>query len=481
MSELRRSLLLSFLNKYSILVITIISSMIIARLLTPQEIGVFSVAASLIGIAHTLRDFGVSNYLIQAKDISSNQIRTAFTITAMMAWLIAIILFLSKGWVAEFYNQSELQKVIQILSLNFIILPFSSVTMALLRRDMAFGKIYKITILGAIAQVSTNITLAWLGYGFYSLAWGGFANVFITALSAQIIMPIYANFKPSFKGWKSIVNFGGKLSVASLVNEAGVYAPDIIMGKLLGFVSVGVFSRALGFVSLIDQALSDAIRPVMLPYFSKQNRDSQDIHGVFLKIASYYLGVALPLLCLIALLAYPMIRFLYGPQWVMAAPIAQILCLGMAFKSLNFLLSSVIVAKGHAGAIVKVQMLYQLARVSAVLYGSTQGLSEVAIYLVISEFFGFFVFYSQLSAEIKFKDIFIVIFKNIMISLGCLFPFGVIYFYNMDVFFSDMTGLDSLYIIFVSIIVMIASWVLNIYLFQRELFFNVWGLVSKKL
>ncbi|CCE24398.1 Polysaccharide biosynthesis protein (fragment) [Methylotuvimicrobium alcaliphilum 20Z] len=106
--------------------------MVIARLLTPEEIGIFSVSASLIGIAHTLRDFGIANYLIQEKELTDDKIKSAFTITAIMAWTIASLLFITKDIIADFYNQPELTTIIQILSLNFVILPFSSIKMAIL-------------------------------------------------------------------------------------------------------------------------------------------------------------------------------------------------------------------------------------------------------------------------------------------------------------------------------------------------------------
>lgn len=428
MSEFKKSVLISFLNKYSILVISIISGMFIARLLTPAEIGVFSVAASFIGIAHTLRDFGVSNYLIQVKEISNDKIRTAFTITAIMAWLIAGLLFIGKSVLANFYAQPELEGVIQILALNFIILPFSSITIALLRREMAFGKIYKITIWGAIGQAATNVLLAYLGYGFYSLAWGGVANVFITALSAQLIMPNVGYFRPSLKGWRAIASFGGKLSISSLSGEAGVYAPDMVIGKMLGFASVGVFSRALGFVSLIEHTLTDALYPVLMPYFSKQNRESRSINEVLINVANGYLAIALPLLGFIALVAYPAIRLLYGSQWDESVPIAQILCLAMAFKSLNFILGIAILSLGYAGRVMRAQLVYQSLRITAIIYGAHQGLEHIATYLVVAEFLGVFVFSSKFKyTDIKYINLFNVFIKNVGVSCSTMLPVVIVY------------------------------------------------------
>lgn len=503
MSELKKSLLISFLNKYSILVITIISSMIIARLLTPQEIGIFSVSASLIGIAHTIRDFGVTNYLIQVKEISDDKIKSAFTITALMAWSIAGLLFIAKNTIADFYNQPELIVLVQILSLNFIILPFSSITIALLKREMKFGKLYKITVIAALAQAITNITLAWLDYGFYSLAWGGFANVFTTAIVAQTILPNFSNFRCSFKATKPIINIGGQLSISSLANEAGNYAPDLIIGKIMGFVSVGLYSRALGFVSLIEHTLTDAIRPILLPYFSKANRENNNIKDIFLKITNYYLAVTLPLLGLIALLAYPMVRLLYGPQWDSAIPIAQVLCLAMAFKSLNFLMSSATLSLGYANRIMTAQLIYQFLRITAILYGALHSLLTIAISLAVIEFFGFFIFYSKMKdTNISFNNVIYLALKNITVLLLVIIPSIIAYLIQINyasidilsifnnplliyeqriIIQKQLSTLDNLYLITTTSSVAFFSWLLVISVLQRKLCEELLPLITKNL
>jgi O-antigen/teichoic acid export membrane protein len=479
--------------------------MIIARLLTPKEIGIFSVGASLIGIAHTLRDFGVSNYLIQVKDLSTDKIKSAFSLTALMAWLIAAILFFTKTIIADFYNQPELTNVVQIMALSFIILPFSSITIALLKRDMKFGEIYKITVIAACIQAITTITMAWLGYGFYSLAWGGFANVLATTILAQIVMPSFSNFRFSLKNCKPIFSFGGKLSITSLAYETGNYAPDLIIGKLLGFAPAGFYSRALGFVNIIEHTLTDAIRPVMLPYFSKQYREKGDIKEVFLKIANYYLAVTLPLLCLIALLAYPMIRLLYGSQWDAAIPIAQILCLAMAFKSLNFLTASAILAKGNAGKIMKAQLSYQCLRIIAILYGALESLEAIARNLVIVECIGFFIFYSQLrETKLNLFQLLSIVFKNLLLALLSTIPALLIYLLlinrlpidynntltlikeydystlnmeNISFYPKETNELDNLKLILTISSIMFFSWLINIYLSQKE----IWATIVKSL
>jgi O-antigen/teichoic acid export membrane protein len=356
---------------------------------------------------------------------------------------------------------------------------------------MAFGKIYKITIWGAIGQAITNVLLAYLGYSFYSLAWGGVANVFITALAAQFVVPNFGYFRPSLKGWRAIVSFGGKLSISSLANEAGLYAPDMVIGKVLGFTSVGVFSRALGFVSLIEHTLTDALWPVLMPYFSKQNRENRSINAVLINVANGYLAVALPLLGFIALVAYPAIHLLYGAQWDESVPIAQVLCLAMAFKSLNFILGIAIVSLGYAGRVMRAQLVYQSLRITAIIYGSQEGLQNIAMYLVIVEFLGVFVFCSKLrDTDISYLNIFYAFIKNTVLAGFTIFPATIAYivvndqvivdFYNMlnqsllvtleaiTLKPKTDTQMDELIIIMVTTVVAMIFWMFSIYFIHKE-------------
>jgi len=495
MSELRKSLLISFLNKYSILVITIISSMIIARLLSPKEIGVFSVGAALIGIAHTVRDFGVSNYLIQEKQINNEKIRSAFTLTLMMAWSIASLLLLSKGFIAEFYNQGELKIIIMILAGNFFILPFNSVSIALLKREMQFSTLYKITTISALIQAITVISLALLGFSFYSLAWGGLANVLVTLLITQSTKPGFLYFSLSLNEIKPILNFGANLSLSSLAFEAGNFAPDLIIGKLLGFTSVGVFSRAQGFVSIIEQTITDAIRPILLPYFSKENRNGREIKTPFLKLANYYLAVTLPLLGLIAILAYPMIRLLYGYQWDSAVPITQMLCIGIAFKSLNFLMSSAILSLGQAKKVMTAQVSYQFMRISAISYGAFHGLLMIAYCLSAVELVGFFIFHSKMkSLQINLKNVLIPFFKNaylmILVTIPALISYLIQVNFDSIIQISDQrrllqalnelhfmpinfSQLDNLRLIAIPSFLALVTWMITIQVINQELWIEL--------
>ena len=130
MPSVYRSLVFSFIEKFSLIGITLFSYILIARLLTPEEIGIYSVAAALIAIAQVVREFGVGNYLIQEKDITKQHIQTAFGVSLMIGALLFIIAFFTSPYVGSFYKDDRMVVIVRIISLNFLIMPFCSISIA---------------------------------------------------------------------------------------------------------------------------------------------------------------------------------------------------------------------------------------------------------------------------------------------------------------------------------------------------------------
>src|SRR5687768_5304857 len=117
--SIRRSLFIQFLNSYSGTAIAFVSVVILARLLTPQEIGVFSVCMAFVGFLHTLRDFGIGAYLLQERHLDKEILRSAYGLALLFAWSAGGILALSSGAVADFFHEPGVRSVTLVLALNF--------------------------------------------------------------------------------------------------------------------------------------------------------------------------------------------------------------------------------------------------------------------------------------------------------------------------------------------------------------------------
>ena len=148
------------------------ASVIIARLLTPDEIGIFVLAMSASAILTSLRAFGVGSYLIREPDLDLAKIRSAFGVMLAVSWSLGLLLFFSRDFIAGLYGRESIAEAISLLSLNFAISPLGAPAAALLTREMRFKVLHNIGIASSAIGTLVSVVLAYLGLSYMALAWG---------------------------------------------------------------------------------------------------------------------------------------------------------------------------------------------------------------------------------------------------------------------------------------------------------------------
>ncbi|MQA18356.1 lipopolysaccharide biosynthesis protein [Rugamonas rivuli] len=385
--QARWSFLVSFAEKYTLLVLNTAGTMILARLLTPAEIGVYAVGAVLAGLAQAVRDFGVGSYVIQEKQLTEEKLRAALGTSLCVAWSLALAVLLSSGLAARFYRDPRLSTVLQLLSINFLLIPFSSLALPYLRRQMRFSAIFGINITSSVTQLLVSVAGAWFGYGYLSLVWGAVAGT-VAALTASICCwPRGLPWLPARRGMKAILSFGSISTASSVIDELGVAAPDLIIGKMMGVAEVGIFGKAQGVVNVFNQLVTGAISPVLFPLFSAQARAGGDLRLAYLTTASYMTVLAWPFFGFVAIMAPDVVRVLYGDQWDACVPLIRVICLSSALYSMFSMARYLFVAMGAVRTQAKLEALSVPVRVVAVLLAAPFGLEWVAWAVVVGAVF----------------------------------------------------------------------------------------------
>jgi len=202
---------------------------------------------------------------------------------------------------------------------------------------------------------------------------------------ATLLRPAGVPLLPSFKKLRPILSFGSIASLGSVVGVAGANSPDVIIGKVISLTATGYFSRGNGLVHMFKTLIGGAIVPLVLPYFAQLRRDKADMVAPYRLAIAHLTGFAWPFFAVMALLALPAVRTLYGPNWDVSVPIVRILCLAGAVATLTTLAGEVMIAYGHLSKVTKMQLMTQPVRVLAVLAGAMFGLQAVAWSLVAAE------------------------------------------------------------------------------------------------
>jgi O-antigen/teichoic acid export membrane protein len=415
-------LLFSFCEKYTQLLVNTASTVVLARLLTPAEVGVYAIGAVLAGLVQVLRDFGVGAYVIQEKQLTTQKLRAALTVSILLAWTLAALVLAGSGPAARFYQAPQVQTVLQILSITFLLIPFSAVVLPALRRQMRFFAIFMISTCQCATQMACAIILAVLGWGALSLAWGAVAGAVATLLVTLLYRPRDMPWLPGWCGAREIITFGSLATAGTLIDEAGVAAPDLIIGKMSGMVEVGLYGKAMGVINVFNQLVTAAVSPVIFPLFSAQARLGRDLRQAYLITASYMSALAWPFFGVVAVIAPALVQVLYGQQWLAAVPLIRIICLGSALYSMFSLARYLFVAMGQVKAQARLDALAVAVRVVAVLGAAPHGLHWIGGAVVLGAVFrsGLTFWYLRRLAGLRLLALLTATWRSALVTVVCV-------------------------------------------------------------
>jgi lipopolysaccharide exporter len=362
MPSVYRSLVFSFIERFALIGVTLVSYVLIARLLTPEEIGIYSVAAALIAIGQVIREFGVGNFLIQEKHLTKDHISTAFGISLLIGGVLFLVFGLGAPWVGDFYRDVRMTEIVRIIALNFLIMPFCSISLAILRRDMQFGKLMHVNIFAGIIGSATTLGLAFSKFGPQSLAWGAIATNVVTGFGAWFARQDHKLLLPNLSEWRRVLAFGSQSAGVAVVTSVAMDINDLVVGRVLGFAPAAIISRANGLVALFNQQVMSAVRSVALPAFARAHRDGRQLEPIYVASVTAVTAVAWPFYGFVALHAADILRIMFGPQWDAAAQLVPIFCLTSALTATVSLALTLAISIGRNDIASKTDLIAQPIR-----------------------------------------------------------------------------------------------------------------------
>lgn len=328
MNSVQRSILFSAVDRYGGVVLVLVSTAILARLLSPAEFGVYAVVSAITTvIGASFFEFGGGNYLIQKRELSTADIRSAFTVTLGISVAIALLLFVLAGPLSELFAQDSLKRGIEVSALNFVLVPFHGTISALLRRDMKFGTLAVCNLATVAATALASIVLAMAGFSYMAPIWGGLAGSIVFTVTLLASHRDWGTLRPSLLEHREIFNFGLYSSAVSIINLIYNVAPQLFLAKILDFGSVGLYSRATNLTQMFDRLVAQVLNPVVMPAIVAQRRAGADLKAVYLEAVELLSAVQWPFLIFVALMARPIVLVWLGQTWLEIVPLVRILCI----------------------------------------------------------------------------------------------------------------------------------------------------------
>lgn len=425
----RKSIFNSFLGKYLGLAIQTFSSIAIARLLNPEDMGVFSVSVAILGFVHMLRDFGINSYIVQERELTESRLRAAFTLNVIISWILGSIVYFSAKFAANFYQTPDIKNVLEVTSLVFFMIPFGANTMAILQREMRFAALNIINLSGIVAGTIVSVGCAYLEFGYISLAWGTLVTM-ATSILTTLFFRQPLSLLPSFREMGRVFEYGSLSSLTQIIAYAGGATPELIIGKVIDMSSVGIYGRAISLLNIIQQFITSGVKPVLLPYFSKISTDQ--LRAPFLNATNLMLGIAWPTLSFLVYRADLLIEVIYGPKWLPATPIVQIIGVAIFFGLIINFSDELFKASGQIKSLTKITTIITILQCLGVIAASQYGIIWIAFTLACILFVRLIIttLFLKKLYQIVFGDIINLISKNGIITITSTLGLHVITLHN---------------------------------------------------
>lgn len=326
--------------------LTWISTLVVVRLLTPDDYGLIALAGVYLGLITLLSEFGIGTAVITLRDLTRRQVAELNTIAMGFALVALIFSVLAAGTVAEFFASPRLVEVIWVMSLMLILGAIASVSNALLQKELDFRFLAQAQIIQALTAALSTLLLALVGSGYWALALGPAAGQLVfTAMVATRMPTGYA--WPTWGSLGPVLTFSRQVITERMAWYGYTSADKLVIGRWIGEISTGLYSVASTFGMLAVEKVTVLMLRVAPAVFSAVQHDPAALRRYLLSMTEAVAVVTFPISIGMALVAEDLVPLLLGPQWVEAVVPLQLLAIYGAFQSVSPLLNRVLAVIGE--------------------------------------------------------------------------------------------------------------------------------------
>jgi len=354
----------SSVDQFSGQIIQFVISIVLARLLVPQDYGIIGMLAFFMAISGVFIDGGFSSALIQRKDRTEKDLNTVFYINLGMALICYLILVISSPWIAGFYQQPLLVPVIRIYGLTLIIGAISGVNNTLLIINVDYKTKSKISITASIISGIIGILCAYYGAGVWALIVQALSSGIITATLNFYFFRWFPKLIFSVESFKSLFSYGSKLLCSSIIASAYTNIYTLVIGKQFSPATLGFYSRAMGFARLTSRNINGIISRVSFPILSKVQDEDETLIVVYKKYIQMSAFVIFPLVLLMCGIAKPLILVLLTEKWAVSIGLLQILCFVYLWDGIIDINLNLLKVKGRTDLVLKLEIIKKSIAVS---------------------------------------------------------------------------------------------------------------------
>jgi O-antigen/teichoic acid export membrane protein len=319
--KLGRSLSWVSLSQFSTVVLQFASSIVLARILTPVDMGIFAVATATVGVISILQSFGLQSLIVREKSLTDDVAATAFTINALIAVFIAASVVALSYAGGQWLHDGGVRNVVLALALNPLLGALAFLPAARLERAGDFKPLAFAGIASGVGSAGTSIVAAIFGARYMSAAYAGWASAIAYAVVLNAYGWNYVRVRPAFSQWRRVAKYGLQMLTIGGLSQIGFRLTDLCLGKFQGLAGLGMYSRSASLNAMVWNNIHSVASKVMLVEFANLNRNGISLRERYIATVDVMTALLWPTFVGFGIVSGPLIQLVYGPKWVAAAPV----------------------------------------------------------------------------------------------------------------------------------------------------------------
>ena len=367
MSKILSNLIWRFLERCGAQGVTLIVSLILARLLDPEVYGTVALVTVFITIVQVFVDSGLGTALIQKKNADDLDFSSVFFFNLALCIAMYFALFFAAPFISVFYKMPDLTAIIRVLGLVIVFSGVKNVQQAYVSRNLLFKKFFFSTLTGTIAAAVIGIYMAYSGYGVWAIVFQMLVNTAVDTIILWIIVKWRPKMMFSLQRLKGLYSYGWKLLVSALIDTGFNKLQQMIIGKVYTKSSLAFYNQGEQYPLAIVSNINASIDSVLLPVMSKAQDDPNAVKNMTRRAIKTSTYIIMPCMVGLGVCAEPLISLLLTDKWLPCVFFLRVFCFSYAFWPIHTANLNAINALGRSDLFLKLEIIKKIVVLLATL------------------------------------------------------------------------------------------------------------------
>lgn len=364
--------------------VTFIVSIVLARILAPEDYGTIALITVFTTIMQVFVDSGLGTALIQKKDADDLDFSSVFYFNFVVCLILYAVMFVSAPLIADFYNDTSLTPIIRVISLTIVISGVKGIQQSYVSRNMLFKRFFYATLGGTIFSAFLGVALAYAGCGVWAIVAQQLSNTTIDTL----ILWLTVKWRPkrvfSWERLKGLLSFGWKMLVSSLLESVYTNIRSLIIGKMYSPSDLAFYNQGKQFSNVIVTNINTSIDSVLLPTMAGVQDDQKKVKAMARRSIKTSTYIMAPLMMGLAFCAKPIVSLVLTDKWLDSVPYLRIFCITFMFYPIHTSNLNAIKAMGRSDLFLKLEIEKKVVGMLLLVFTMRLGVMAMAYSLLVS-------------------------------------------------------------------------------------------------